>query len=153
MGRFCGRCGHEIPEGTSRCAACGYDPTMPEVLSQVGDIGIRCRKYGLTDGRLTLQADNDMRIANGQECFNKTVWTSVEFGAGPDLGKPRDFDFYCTFRGRVGKMSLPVDMSEIEVPYRVGAMITSDLMLHFYIGSENDNLEYVCKFLPDEMYS
>lgn len=153
MGKFCGRCGKEIPEGTGKCPACGFDPEMPEIMSEVGDIGLRCRKYGIRNGRPEKLADENIKITDGPGCFNNLVWTTDEFGAGTDVNRQRDFEFYCTFRGDAETMVLPVDLSDTEVPYKVGAMITDDLSLHIYIGSDADNLEYVCNFLPDEMYS
>lgn len=153
MGKFCGRCGKAIPEGTNRCAACGYDPTVPEVLTEVGDIGIRCRKFGVSDGRFVKLSDDNVKITDGPDCFNKLVWTTDEFGSGIDAERQRDFEFFVTFRGKAETMILPADLSETEAPYKIGAMITDDLMLHLYIGSDSDNLEYECRFLPDEMYS
>ncbi len=150
MGKFCGKCGTAIPEGTNRCPSCGFDPTIPEILNDVGDIGIRCCKYGISGGRLTKLADEDIRITNGTECFNKLIWTADEFGTGADKSGERDFEFFCTVGDGEGSMVLPVDLSDTEVPYRIGAMITDDLKLHFYIGSDADNLEYVCEFLPSE---
>lgn len=166
MGKVCECCGRELKEDSTVCAVCGYDSTAVSddgltaevraaihrrsVVSEVGDIGVMCYTYGNTGSGFGKKSAEKLRICSGVECLCKAVWTDRSFGVGPDPSKPRTVQFSIEYKGTEGIMELEVDMNDMPSPYKIGAMISEDLVMHFYIGLPEDNMEFAGGFLPED---
>ena len=123
------------------------------IIADVGEIGIYCREYGNSPDGFRVLSEGILDISTGPDCFERIVWSDLNFGIGTSSKRPRKIEILCTYKGNRGSMAVEVDLTDMVSPYNLGVKITEDLKLHFYIGTEGNNIEYVFKFLPEEMYS
>ena len=123
------------------------------IAADVGGIGIYCREYGNSPDGFGVLSEGVLDISTGTECFDRIVWSDLNFGIGTSSKRPRKIEIVCTYKGSRGTMGVDVDLTDMVSPYNLGVKITEDLRLHFYIGTEGNSIEYVFKFLPEEIYS
>lgn len=86
--RCCKSCGCYLPDGVSKCLACGYDETAVEIVPRSG-IGIDRSGYGL--GQWSKDVRNPMRIVQAPVMPTKTenrrkAYTAATSGSRINMG-------------------------------------------------------------------
>lgn len=112
------------------------------IVSSITDISVISFVYKWNEAKSRLEMDKkeELKIADGVECYQKIKWTSQNFGQLP-VGKNITLDVSYMFRGARKQISCTIPTVQCNGFWKVGVAIDSALRLKVFLGAENNHTE------------
>lgn len=158
MSNVCQCCGTKM--NTSKCNYCGFveiidmDGSGTELVQSmaanhkkniVGAITDLCvvsysYKWNEAKSRLEMDKKEELKLADGVDCYPGMKWTSQAFGQLP-AGKDITLEISYKFRGAKKKLSCTIPTVQCDDFWKVGMVIDQSLKLKIFLGTEKNHTE------------
>lgn len=154
-GVVCGCCGHRISiKSLPECDYCGYlnvgtlDGTAADldgaarhragVLKKLKHISVLSYRYKWDEEKLEYaqQSREAVKIADGEACDGKVVWSAQPFGQNPDSPEPLVLEVEYQYDGQNRRIPYPIKPVRGEAFWNVGVEVDAHLKLALHLGDQ-----------------
>lgn len=158
MSNICQCCGTKM--NASKCDYCGFveiidmDGSGTELVqsmaanhkkniaSVITDISVvsYSYKWNEANSRLEMDKKEELKIADGTDCYSKIKWGNQVFGQLP-VGKNITLNISYKFKGNKKPLSCSIPTVQCDDFWRVGVVIDKTLRLKVFLGTERNHTE------------
>lgn len=158
MRNVCQCCGGEM-QG-NRCPYCGFVEIIDldssgtkfvksmaashkeQLVAAITDLSIISYRYkwNPAKSRLEMSKKEELKLADGAECYPSMRWTSQNFGQMP-AGKDITLDISYKFKGKKKQLSCTLPTVQCNDFWKVGMVIDQALKLRVFVGTEAKNTQ------------
>ena len=158
MSNICQCCGTKM--NTSKCDYCGfveiidmdgsgtelvqsmatnYKKNSASVITNISVVSYSY-KWNEANSRLEMDKKEELKIADGADCYSNIKWCSQDFGQLP-AGKDIMLNITYKFRGKKKQLSCTIPTVQCDGFWRVGVVIDKTLRLKVFLGTERNHTE------------
>ena len=153
MSNVCQCCGAQM--NTTRCDYCGFveiidmDGSGTElvnsmaashkqnIVAAITELSVVSYSYRWNEAKSRLEMDKkeEIKLADGVECYPGLKWTSQNFGQ-MSAGQEITLELTYKFKGRKKKLSCTIPTVQCEDFWKLGMVIDQNLKLKLFLGTE-----------------